>query len=324
MVVSRILVTGANGFVGRAACESLLNRGHHVTGLVRRAGGCVHGVVEWVDDRADFVGLDDNAFRSGEVIDCVVHLAARVHVMRDGVRDPQAAFDATNVTGTLRIARAARQLGARRFVFVSSIKAVAERDGGVPLTEDAEPRPEDAYGHSKWKAEEALRQLGRASGMEIVIIRPPLVYGPGVRANFLSLMRVVARGVPLPLGMISARRSLLYVGNLADVLTCCVDDPRAANCTFHVADDDAPTVTDLLKVIGEQLNKPARLFPVPTRALYLLGRVMGRTPQIERLTGSLRVDASLIRRTLDWRPPFSTREGLCATARWYRTTCSPE
>ncbi|GJH02923.1 SDR family oxidoreductase [Paraburkholderia terrae] len=317
--MSRILVTGANGFVGRATCDLLLAQGHRVIGLVRRAGSRASGVEEWVDASGDFSGTDD-AWPDALVPDCVVHLAARVHIMKEDAADPEAAFRTTNVDATLRLAAAARQRGVRRFVFVSSVKAVAEGDGGIPLRENAPPRPEDAYGRSKRAAEDALTRLGNDTGLEIVIVRPPLVYGPQVRANFLRLMDAIWRGVPLPLGAADARRSMVYVGNLADALAHCATDPRAAGQCFHVADSDVPTVAELVRSLGRHLGKPARLLSVPPAWLRMAGRLTGRSAQVDRLIGSLQVDTSHIRDVLGWQPPFSTDEGLAATADWYRST----
>lgn len=316
--MSRIVVTGANGFVGRAVCRLALAAGHTVTALVRRPGGCVNGVREWVHDVPDFAGLEE-AWPADLEADCVVHLAARVHVMRDESPDPDAAFDATNVAGTLRVAEAARAHGACRFVFASSIKAIGEGDRGVPLAEDVPPAPQDPYGRSKLRAEQTLAKFGWREGIDVVIVRPPLVYGPGVRANFLRMMDAVSRGLPLPLGAIAARRSLVYVDNLADALLRCAIDPRAAGECFHVADDDAPSVAGLLRMVGDVLGKPARLFPVPATALRVLGRLTGRSAAIDRLTGSLQLDAGRIKRVLGWRPPCTTRQGLEATAAWYRS-----
>ncbi|MBN3763268.1 SDR family oxidoreductase [Burkholderia sp. Ac-20365] len=317
--MSHVVVSGANGFVGRALCRALLDAGHRVTGLVRRSGGCVDGVAEWVDASADYSGIAQN-WLVGLNADCVVHLAARVHVMNDTAADPDAAFRATNVDGTLRLAAAARQHGVPRFVFVSSIKAVAEGDGGQSLRENAPPRPEDAYGRSKRAAEEALTRLGNDTGLEIVIVRPPLVYGPQVRANFLRLIDAVWWGIPLPLGGADARRSMVYVGNLADALVHCATDPRAARQCFHVADSDAPTVAELVRALGRHLGKPARLLHVPAAWLRMVGRLTGRSAQVDRLIGSLQVDTSHIRNVLGWQPPFSTEEGLAATVDWYRST----
>ncbi|MEI5996878.1 SDR family oxidoreductase [Paraburkholderia bengalensis] len=316
--MSHVIVSGANGFVGRALCRALIDAGHRVTGLVRRPGGCIDGVTEWVEPGADYVNAM-NAWPASLDADCVVHLAARVHVMNDDTPDPDAAFRATNVDGTLRLAAAARQHGVRRFVFVSSIKAVAEQDNGQPLREDNRAQPEDAYGRSKRAAEEALVRLGDESGLDIVIVRPPLVYGPGVRANFLRLMDAVWRGVPLPLGAVEARRSMVYVRNLADALVHCVTDPRASRQCFHVADGVAPTVAELVRSLARHLGKPSRMLPVPASWLRTVGRLTGRSAQVDRLIGNLQVDTSHIRQTLGWQPPFSTDEGLSATADWYRS-----
>ena len=317
--MTHVLVSGANGFVGQVLTRALVDAGCSVTGLVRRAANCADGVAEWVHGGKDFAGLAD-VWPQGLKPDCVVHLAARVHVMRDDALDPDAAFRATNVEGTLRLAAAARQNGARRFVFVSSIKAVAESDGGRPLREDDVVRAEDAYGRSKREAEQALIRYGDETGLDVVIVRPPLVYGPQVRANFLRLMDGIWRGMPLPLGTVRARRSLVYVGNLADALVCCATDPRAAHQCFHVADSDDSTVAELARMLGRHLQKPARLFPVPVGLLQLAGRLTGRLPQIDRLIGSLQVDTTRIRTVLGWQPRYSTDDGLAATARWYRST----
>ncbi|MPW20591.1 NAD-dependent epimerase/dehydratase family protein [Paraburkholderia sp. CNPSo 3157] len=317
--MSHVIVSGANGFVGRALCGALLDAGHRVTGLVRRSGGCVDGVAEWVDASTDYSNVAQ-AWPAGLKANCVVHLAARVHVMNDTAADPDAAFRATNVDGTLRLAAAAQQNGVRRFVFVSSIKAVAEKDGGKPLREDDPPCPEDAYGRSKRAAEEALTRFGNETGLDVVVVRPPLVYGPQVRANFLRLMDAVWRGLPLPLGAVQARRSVVYVGNLGDALVCCATDPRAARQCFHVADSGAPTVAELTRSLARHLGKPSRMLPVPAAWLRTAGQLTGRSAQIDRLIGSLQVDTSRIRQTLGWQPPFSTDDGLSATADWYRST----
>ncbi|HDR8964410.1 TPA: SDR family oxidoreductase [Burkholderia vietnamiensis] len=316
--MSRLIVTGANGFVGRAVCRRALDAGHTVTALVRRPGGCIAGVREWVHGGADFDGLDEGWPRD-LAADCMVHLAARVHVMRDESPDPDVAFGATNVAGTMRLAKAAREHGVRRIVYASSIKAVGETDGGTPLSEAVSPDPQDAYGRSKLRAERELAQFGAVNELDVVVVRPPLVYGPAVRANFLRMMDAVARGLPLPLGSIPARRSIVYVENLADALMQCAIDPRAAGECFHVADDDAPSVTDLLRLVGEALGKPAHLVPVPAAVLRVLGALTGRRAAIDRLTGSLQLDTGRITRVLGWHPPYTTRQGLEATAAWYRS-----
>jgi UDP-glucose 4-epimerase len=316
--MSHVLVTGANGFVGRALSRALLDEGHRVTGLVRHAGACVEGTHEWLHGGEDFTDLSA-AWPRGADCDCVVHLAARVHVMRDNAADPLAAFRQTNVGGALRVAKAAHQRGLHRMVFVSSIKAMAEVDPGRPLREDDPLHPQDAYGQSKCEAEQALIQFGEATGFDVVIVRPPLVYGPQVRANFLRLMTAIANGWPLPLGAIAARRSMVYVENLAGALVRCAVDPRAQGGCFNVADDGDLTVTELARSLGRHLGRPARLMPVPANWLHVAGRLSGRLPQVERLVGNLRVDTSRVRTVLEWRAPYSSEDGLAATACWYRS-----
>ncbi|MBR8299986.1 NAD-dependent epimerase/dehydratase family protein [Burkholderia dolosa] len=316
--MSHFIVTGANGFVGKAVCRRALNAGHTVTALVRRQGECVEGVREWRHAGSDFDAIDAE-WPAQLVADCVIHLAARVHVLHDESSDPDAAFDVTNVVGTMRLAEAARNHGVRRIVYVSSIKAVGEWDSGTPLSEGAPPCPHDAYGRSKLRAEAQLTRFCASAGLELVVVRPPLVYGPAVRANFLRMMDVVARGIPLPLGSIAARRSILYVENLADALLQCAIDPRAAGECFHVADDDPRSIADLLRLIGDSLGRPAHLVPIPASALRVVGKLTGRSAAIDRLTRSLQLDTGRIKRVLGWHPPYTTQEGLGATAVWYRS-----
>lgn len=314
-----VMITGANGFVGRALCRTFIENGHRVTGIVRCAGTVPAGVEEWVQMASEFADIGAPWPASHGAVDCIVHLAARVHVGKDAVSDVDAAFRATNVEGTLRVAEAAHRHGVRRMVFVSSVKAIAETDGGQPLHEDSLAYPEDPYGRSKREAEISLRQFGDSTGLETVVVRPPLVYGPEVRANFLRMMAAISRGIPLPFGAITARRSVIYIDNLTDALLRCVTDPRAAHGSFHVADDDPPTVAELLRMVGAALGRSAWLFPVPLAVLQLVGRLTGRKTDIERLTGSLQLDTNLIRGVLDWQPPYATRQGLEATAAWYRS-----
>jgi UDP-glucose 4-epimerase len=289
---------------------------------VRRAGECVEGAHEYVETSVDFAGLVSSWSQElrRERPDCVVHLAARVHVMRDSAADPDAAFRATNVGGALHVAQAAWQHGVSRLVFVSSVKALAESDGGSPLREEDLPAPQDAYGRSKLEAEQALIHYADETGLDVVIVRPPLVYGPQVRANFLRLLDAVAQGVPLPLGAINARRSVIYVDNLADALLRCATDPRAAGQCFHVTDGDDLTVTELARAIGRHLCAPSRLLPVPPSWLRVAGKLTGRSAQVDRLIGNLQLDTSRIRSVMGWRAPHSTEDGLAATARWYRRT----
>jgi nucleoside-diphosphate-sugar epimerase len=249
-------------------------------------------------------------------VEAVVHLAARVHVMRDTSVDPLAAFRAVNTEGTLNLARQAAAAGVKRFIFVSSIKVNGEgRDS--PYTEFDLPAPQDAYAISKWEAEQGLREIESATGMEVVILRPPLVYGPGVGANFLRLMRSVERGWPMPFGRVDNRRSLLYLGNFTDAIRVCLDHPAAAGKTFLVSDGDDVSSADLIRRLALAMCRPARLLPVPPSWLRAAGVLFGRGAEVDRLLGSLCVDSSQIRRELGWRPPFSMDEGLRQTADYY-------
>jgi nucleoside-diphosphate-sugar epimerase len=319
-MTQRILLTGATGFVGHAVSRRLLDHNHQVTGLVRRTGALAAGVSEWLAPAADFADVEQ-CWPANLTCDAVIHLAARVHVMQDNASDPLAAYRETNVEGMLRVARAARRAGARRFVFVSSIKAVGESSTGrEPLSELVPPQPEDPYGISKLEAERALNDFGRRSGLEVVIVRPPLVYGPAVRANFLQLMSAIARGVPLPLGRIEARRSMIFVNNLADALLHCATDRRAAGGLFHVSDGHDLSVSELARMLAWQLQAPERFPAVPPGLLRLAGRLTGRQAQVGRLLDELRVDSRHITDALGWRPPYTVEQGLLETAAWYRAT----
>lgn len=319
-MTQRIVLTGANGFVGHAASRLLLARGNQITGLVRRSSRVVDGVDPWPLDTDDFKDIESR-WPADLRCETVIHLAARVHVMHDHAADPLAAYRETNVAGTLRVARAARRAGARRFVFVSSIKAVGESsDGREPLSELVPPRPTDPYGVSKLEAERALTEYGSTSGLEVVIVRPPLVYGPGVRANFLQLMSAIARGVPLPLGGVEARRSMVFINNLADALVHCATDRRAAGGLFHVTDGHDLSVAELVRMLAWQLQAPSRFLSVSPAILRLAGRLTGRSAQVGRLLDELRVDSRHITDVLGWRPPFTVEQGLLETAAWYRAT----
>jgi len=303
--------------VGKVTSKALHERGVTTTGLVRSPGTAAGVDQEWVVGTNDFASVAEH-WPQALRCDIVVHLAARVHVLNDPAIDPLAAYRAANVAGALRVARAACDAGARRFVFVSSVKAVGESSHGRPLGEADVPVPLDPYGVSKLEAEQALQEFGRTSGLEIVIVRPPLVYGPGVRANFLQLMRAVARGIPLPLAAVEAKRSLVFVENLADALVHCALDPRAAGQIFHVTDGCDLSVAELIRALARSLHAPERLFPVPTSWIRFAGRLTGRTAQVERLIGELRVDSRRIHEVLGWTPPYAIEEGLQRTADWYR------
>jgi UDP-glucose 4-epimerase len=253
-------------------------------------------------------------------VSAVIHCAARVHVMNEDAGDPLAEFRRVNVDGTLRLARQAAEAGVRRFVFVSSIKVNGEHSQpGDSFTADEIPAPGDPYGVSKWEAEAGLRALSQETGMEVVIIRPPLVYGPGVKANFLAMMRWLQRGVPLPLGGVTEnRRSLVFLGNLIDLIVTCIDHPAAANQTFLVSDDEDLSTAALLRRMAAALGRPARLIPVPVGLIAFGAKLIGRPGIVQRLCGSLQVDIGKTKALLGWSPPISVEEGLRRTAEHWR------
>lgn len=312
--MSGILVTGASGFVGKALCADLARRGERVVAAVRSPGTAPLTSLERVV--GDLAAMPDlGAALAG--IDCVVHLAARAHVMRDRDPDPESAFRYANTVATRHLAGQAASAGVRRLVFLSSVKVNGESTAAQPFRETDEPAPQDAYGRSKHAAEDALREVAAGTGLEIVVIRPPLVYGPGVKANFSALMAAVAKGVPLPLASIENRRSLVGIWNLCDLIATCIRHPGAAGETFLVSDGQDLSTPDLIRALGHGLQRPARLFPVPPGLLRAAGSVVGRADRVERLVGSLQVDASKAMRRLAWQPPVAALEGIDRTARWY-------
>ena len=314
--MTSMLVTGANGFVGRVLCAELGNRGY----LVRAAS------------RSD-VNLDTSGYEIAKIpdisadtdwtdalfgVETVIHLAARVHVMHDDAANPLEEFRKMNVAGTEHLARAAAANGVKRLVYVSSIKVNGEVTRGKGFTESDEPHPQDPYGISKCEAEQVLHHVAIETGLEVVIVRPPLVYGAGVKGNFVQMLKVLAKGIPLPLGSARNLRSLVYVGNLVDALMVCATHPAAAGQTYLVSDGEDISTPDLLRQLGAAMGHPARLLPSPPALLKLAGRLVGKSEQIDRLLGSLQVDSSKIRRELGWQSPYTLQQGLEATAEWYR------
>jgi UDP-4-keto-D-QuiNAc 4-reductase len=314
-----IVVTGATGFVGAALLRRLaVAEGRAVRGVARRDAPVPGARDAVIVGLGDFTPQTDwSAALRGAA--AVVHCAARVHVMDDRAADPLEAFRRMNVEVTLALARQAVASGVRRFVFVSSIKVNGESTPpGRPFTATDEPAPSDPYGISKLEAERQLQALGRDTGLEVVVVRPPLVYGPGVRANFAAMMRAVAAGVPLPLGRVDNRRSLVALDNLVDLLTVCLDHPAAAGRGFLVSDGEDLSTTDLLRRLGQALGRPARLLPVPASWLLAAARLVGRGDVVQRLCGSLQVDIGETVATLGWRPPVSVDEALGQAARALR------
>ena len=311
-----VLVTGAQGFVGLPLSEALVKLGYQVRGAVRgnfhnKEGqetisvGDINGDTVWTEALVD--------------VAVVIHLAARVHVMNETATDALSAYRKVNVEGTVNLAKQAVHAGVKRFIFISSIKVNGEGTVlGHPYCEEQAPAPVDAYGLSKYEAELALQQLAKDTGLEVVIIRPTLIYGPGVKANFKAMMRCLALGIPLPLGSIHNQRSLLALDNLIDLIQVCITHPAAANQIFLASDGVDLSTPELLTAMAVALGKTARLIKLPERLLMLGAKLLGKQAMAKRLCGSLQVDSSKARKLLGWQPPVSVQEALHKVAVAYR------
>lgn len=312
----RLLVTGANGFVGQYLCAELLRQGQSVRAAVRSASppidnievaviGAIDGETNWADALRD--------------VDVIIHLAARVHVMKDVAADPLAEFLKVNMQGTANLASQAAAAGVKRLVYVSSIKVNGERTTETqPFAESDKPNPQDAYAVSKWQAEQILQCIAQETGLEVVIVRPPLVYGPGVKGNFIRLLGAIDKGIPLPLASVRNKRSLIYLGNLADVLIACASHPAAAGKTYLVRDGEDISTPELIRQMAMGMGKTVRLFPLPVGLLRGFGRLFGKLEPIERVVGSLCVNDCLIRNEIGWKPRFTVQQGLQVTAGWLK------
>ncbi len=312
--MTSVLVTGAGGFIGRAACAEFVRRDWTVRAAVRSAGAAPEG--------AEAYAIGDLALASKwpglEGVDAVVHLAAIAHDLRGATADET--YQAVNCGATEHLARAAARAGVRRFVFMSSIKVNGERTPlDRPFHPCDEPRPQDSYARSKCEAEKALLRVAAETGLEVTILRPPLVYGPGVRANFLRLMRLVERRLPLPFGAVRNRRSFVYLGNLVELLALAVTARAAAGRTLLAADGEDLGTPDLVREIARAFGSVPRLVPVPVPLLRLAGAVTGMSREVSRLIDSLVVDIDETRRALGWHPAFAPAAGIAETVRWYRS-----
>lgn len=315
--MNRVLVTGATGLVGRNLCKLLVSIGYEVIGTTRSRISDSESLdfeLRTIGDIGDDV--DWGPILDG--IDYVVHLAARVHVMRDAEKDPLAAFRRVNVRGTEQMLRHEGMRGVRRFVYLSSVKVHGEEMTDAPFSASDRLMPVDPYGQSKLEAEQQVEAVGTELGIETVIIRPPLVYGPGVGGNFVRLLEIVDKGIPLPFGWIENSRSLVSVDNLCDLIRECLANCAASGKRFLVSDDNDVSTPDLIRLIAASMSRPARLVPVPVPILTLAAKLLGQSGEMSRLIGSLQVDIEETMRTLNWRPPVSLADGIHSTVTWYQ------
>jgi len=308
---NKVLVTGASGFVGWELVRQFAQGNTEVVSVTHRAdAGLANSVII-----PDFT--DEAAWQSAlQGCRVVIHLAARVHVMNDQASNPLDEYIAVNLHGTMALARAAVAAGVRRFVYVSTIKVNGEGSAKA-YTENDTCKPDDPYAISKLQAEDALKNLAGETGLELVIVRPPLIYGPGVKANFLSMMKVIDKGIPLPLGSISNKRSLIYLGNLVDALKVCAIHPQAVGQTFLLSDGEDVSTPELISKIARLMHRHFALYQFPLCIMAAVARCMGKYSAYQRLTGSLVVDSSKVRHILGWVPPYRLDEGLQHTIASY-------
>ena len=318
-----ILVTGANGFVGSALIERLVAEGMPVRAAVRTSAAASILRAKYPQIDAATVGEIGpvTAWRDALAgIDSVVHLASRVHVMRETEPYPLRAFRSVNTEGSIALARAAAAAGVKRFIYLSTVKVLGERTEGEPFSDASIPRPADPYAISKQEAETALFRIESETGMGVTVLRPPLVYGAGVKGNFLRLLAWVRAGYPLPLGAIHNRRSLLYLGNLVDAIATLLARPAMPGRTYLLRDGEDVSMPDLIRRLAQQMDVPARLLPIPAMGLRLAGRITGRIEAVRRLMDSLAVDDACFRREIDWVPRYTVDQGLGETVHWYLAT----
>ena len=318
-----ILVTGANGFVGSALIERLVAEDMPVRAAVRAfaAASTLRAKYPQIDvATVGEIGPVTAWHDALAGIDSVVHLASRVHVMRETEPDPMRAFRSVNTEGSIALARAAAAAGVKRFIYLSTVKVLGERTEGEPFSDASIPRPADPYAISKQEAETALFRIESETGMRVTVLRPPLVYGAGVKGNFLRLLAWVRAGYPLPLGAIHNRRSLLYLGNLVDAIATLLARPAVPGRAYLLRDGEDVSTPELIRRLAQQMDVPARLLPIPAMGLRLAGRISGRIEAVRRLTDSLAIDDARFRREIDWVPRYTVDQGLGETVHWYFAT----
>ena len=317
--MSKILITGATGFIATPLIRALREQGHILSGTTRKTGVFsgtngipLHKVPE-ISENTDW----SNIISGAEV---VIHLAARVHIMKDQSRNPIEAFRRVNTLGTKSLALQAANAGIKRFIFLSTVKVAGETSPIDGFKESGPISPNDPYSISKYEAEQELLKIAQSSSMEVVIIRPPLVHGPNVKGNFLSLLKLAKKNYPLPLNSINNKRSLIFVDNLTDAIAKAVEHPKAANKIFFLSDEENLSTTELINKISTAFGSKARIFNVPQKYLDLFGKITGNTEIVKRLTQTLTVNSTRIKSDLNWSPPFQSDDGIEKTVNWYNTS----
>lgn len=325
----RVAITGANGFIGRALFHKLESADYTVRAVVRKIDPFFRAVkIKGIKRDIVYIGsicLHTDWSNALQGVDIVVHLGGRAHILTETESNPLEAFRTVNTNGTKRLAQVAAEYGVKRFIYISSVGVNGKLTLNLPFTENDVATPHNDYSLSKWEAEQRLQNISNKTGIEIVIVRPPLVYGPGVKANFFLMIQWLARGLPLPLGAIHNKRSLVALDNLVDLIMTCMDHPSAANQIFLAGDGEDLSTPELLRRLGKALGSPARLFPFPQILLKLCLKMVGKEDVAQSLYGSLQVDISKARELLGWNPSVSVNNGLLKTAEWYlheKGTCN--
>lgn len=313
--MTKILITGSTGFVGKSLVPALVEAGYDLRCLVSQKQEWIHTeqiVIGRIEEQQDWSVILEG-------VDVVIHLAARVHLMKDTATSPLDEYLKVNCEATKNLAKQAAQHKVKRFIFLSSIKVNGEAtQPQKPFTEEQMPQPEDPYGISKWEAEKALMEIAQTTPMEVVVLRPPLIYGPGVKANFLKMIKLVEKGFPMPFGKVSNRRSFLYIENLVSAIIAVIESPKAANQTFLVSDDEPLSLSALLKGLSVGLEVNVQLIPLPSSLLRLIFIILGRRNLSSRLLDSLEISQQKMKNQLGWKPPIKGMDGLMKTSKWYR------
>jgi nucleoside-diphosphate-sugar epimerase len=315
----RIGVTGSSGFIGKSLCDQLINRQYYVNATVRKSNKIFmkpHKNLKIFE--IENIPSENNSFKDFLKNDCIVHCAARAHVMKETEKDSLAAYRKVNVEGTKNLAEQAVAFGVKRFIFLSSVKVNGEQTiGSASFQHNDISRPEDAYGISKWEAEQELWKISKRTGLEVVIIRSPLVYGEGLKGNFLRLLDLVYKEVPLPFLKVENSRSFIGLDNLIHLIALCINHPKAPGETFLISDGEDISTPELIRKLTRAMEKSSRLFPASVSLIKLISYLIGKSSEAKRILGSLRVDSSRARKVLGWSPPFSLDEGLKKTVQWY-------